>query len=128
MLRLDRNISLCCDYMLRLHVVITCCDLMLQSDAHFSVGFPVFAVKYFSKLDLLQLTVTTAQIVQRPAPFLTRHSASQLGGVTPMNNFPHRTSLEILSLLPPPSSLSFMSSFNHRQEILYTSALYSLAK
>ena len=37
--------------MLRLHVAITCCDLMLQSDVHFSVGFPVFAVKYFSKLE-----------------------------------------------------------------------------
>ena len=24
---------------------------MLQSDVHFSVGFPVFAVKYFSKLE-----------------------------------------------------------------------------
>ena len=34
--------------------------------------------------------VTTAQkIVQRPTPFLTRHSASWLGGVTPMNNLPH---------------------------------------
>ena len=52
MLRLDRNINLCCDYMLR----NTCCDLMLQSDVHFSAGFPVFAVKYFSKLDLLPLT------------------------------------------------------------------------
>ena len=38
-------------FMLRLHVAITCCDLMLQSDVHFSVGFPVFAVKYFSKLE-----------------------------------------------------------------------------
>ena len=34
--------------------------------------------------------VATAQkIVQRPTPFLTRHSASWLGGVTPMNNLPH---------------------------------------
>ena len=34
--------------------------------------------------------VATAQkIVQRPTPFLTRHSASRLGGVTPMNNLPH---------------------------------------
>ena len=38
-------------FMLRLLVAITCCDLMLQSDVHFSVGFPVFAVKYFSKLE-----------------------------------------------------------------------------
>ena len=38
-------------FMLRLHVAITCCDLMLQSDVHFSVGFPVFAVEYFSKLE-----------------------------------------------------------------------------
>ena len=27
------------------------------------------------------------KIVQRPTPFLTRHFASRLGGVTPMNNF-----------------------------------------
>ena len=34
--------------------------------------------------------VATAQkIVQRPTPFLTGHSASRLGGVTPMNNLPH---------------------------------------
>ena len=34
--------------------------------------------------------VATAQkIVQRPTPFLTRHSASRLGGVPPMNNLPH---------------------------------------
>ena len=38
-------------FMLQLHVAITYCDLMLQSDVHFSVGFPVFAVKYFSKLE-----------------------------------------------------------------------------
>ena len=30
-----------------------------------------------------------SKIVQRPAPFLTRHSASRLGGVPPMNNLPH---------------------------------------
>ena len=34
--------------------------------------------------------VTTAQkIVQRPTPFLTRHSASRSGGVPPINNLPH---------------------------------------
>ena len=34
--------------------------------------------------------VATAQkIVQRPTPFLTRHFASRLGGVPPMNNLPH---------------------------------------
>ena len=34
--------------------------------------------------------VSTAQkIVQRPTPFLFRHSASWLGGVPPMNNLPH---------------------------------------
>ena len=30
-----------------------------------------------------------SKFIQRNAPFLTRHSASRLGGVTPMNNFPH---------------------------------------
>ena len=34
--------------------------------------------------------VATAQkFVQRPTPFLTRHSASRLGGVPPMNKLPH---------------------------------------
>ena len=70
MLRLDRNINLCCDYMLRLRVAISCCNQMsiFQLDfpflllsisqnwnsaftiAFFGVGFPVSAVKYFSKL------------------------------------------------------------------------------
>ena len=70
MLRLDRNINLCCDYMLRLHVAISCCNQMsiFQLDfpflllsisqnwnsaftiAFFWVGFPVSAVQYFSKL------------------------------------------------------------------------------
>ena len=70
MLRLDRNINLCCDYMLRLHVAISCCNQMsiFQLDfpflllsisqnwnsaftiAFFWVGCPVSAVKYFSKL------------------------------------------------------------------------------
>ena len=32
---------------------------------------------------------TALEIVQRPTPFLTRHSASRLGGVTPVNKLPH---------------------------------------
>ena len=36
MLRLDRNINLCCDYMLRLHVAISCCNQM----SIFQLDFP----------------------------------------------------------------------------------------
>ena len=47
---LDPDINLCRDLMSGSHVGISCRDLMSGSDVHFSVGFPVFAVKYFSKL------------------------------------------------------------------------------
>ena len=75
MSRLDRDINLCHDYMSRLHVTISCRDQMsiFQLDfpflllsisqnwnsaftiAFFWVGFPVSAVKYFSKFKILHL-------------------------------------------------------------------------
>ena len=39
------------------HVRISCQDLMSGSDVHFSVGFPVFTVKYFSIFGNLYLSL-----------------------------------------------------------------------
>ena len=43
--------------MSRSHVKISCQDLMSRSDVHFSVGFPVFPVKYFSIFGNLYLSL-----------------------------------------------------------------------
>ena len=43
--------------MSRSHVKISCQDLMSRSDVHFSVGFPVFTVKYFSIFGNLYLSL-----------------------------------------------------------------------
>ena len=43
--------------MSRSHVKISCQDLMSRSDVHFSVGFPVFPVKYFSIIGNLYLSL-----------------------------------------------------------------------
>ena len=43
--------------MLGSHVRISCRDLMSGSDVHFSVGFPVFTVKYFSIFGNLYLSL-----------------------------------------------------------------------
>ena len=45
-------------FMLRLHVAILCCDLMLRSDVHISVGFSVFAGKDFSIFGILHLPLS----------------------------------------------------------------------
>ena len=54
---LDPDINLCQDLMSGSHVRISCRDLMSGSDVHFSVGFPVFTVKYFSIFGNLYLSL-----------------------------------------------------------------------
>ena len=53
MQRLDRYINLCSDLMQRSHVAISCSDQMSIS----SVGFPSFAVQYFSIFGNLYLSL-----------------------------------------------------------------------
>ena len=52
------------------HVRISCQDLMSGSDVHFSVGFPIFTVKYFSIFGNLYFSLPGASGKKESSAFI----------------------------------------------------------